>query len=171
MAEEASFPSVLQRELTKAGHKVTVVNASVSGDTTSSGKARIEWALADKADAIILELGANDMLRGIDPEKTSAALGAMIEKIQAKKMRVLLAGMIAAPGMGKEYEKKFNAIFPALARKYGVPLYPFFLEGIAARKEYNLADGMHPNAKGVEIIVGNILPHVRKLLQDETTAR
>lgn len=171
LPEEAAFPAALQRALTSAGRKVTVINASVSGDTASSGLARVDWAFAEKADAVILELGANDMLRGINPERTEAALGAIIEKIRARKMPILLAGMVAAPGMGKEYETRFNAIFPALARKYNVPLYPFFLDGIAQRKELNLADGIHPNAKGVETIVRNILPHVLKFLPGQTAAR
>ena len=171
LPEEASFPAVLQKRLRAAGHRVRVINASVSGDTSTGGLARLDWALGDKVDGVIVELGANDMLRGIEPAQTRKALDAIISRIKAKGAKVLLAGMLAAPGMGKIYTEQFNAIYPDLARKHAIPLIPFFLEGVAARKELNLGDGMHPNAKGVETMVSNAMPKVLTLIAPKTSAR
>lgn len=165
LPEEHAFPAVLQRALRAAGHeKVTVVNAGVSGDTSTGGLARLEWALGDRADAVIVELGANDMLRGIDPAETEKALGEILSRLSAKKIPILLAGMIAAPGMGKAYEERFNAIYPRLAASHGAILYPFFLDGVANERRYLLNDGMHPNIEGVREIVRRILPKALELV-------
>lgn len=164
LPDEAGFAKVLEQALIKAGHKVQVINASVSGDTSTGGLSRLDWSLNGKIDGVILELGANDMLRGIKPEQTGKALDAIITRIKAKGANVLLAGMLAAPGMGKIYENQFNAIYKTLAQKHEIPLIPFFLEGVAGNKNLNLADGIHPNAKGVQLIVRNILPLVEKLI-------
>lgn len=165
LPQEQAFPAMLEAELRRAGHNAVVRNASVSGDTASSGLSRLDWALGEPADAVIVELGANDMLRGLDPQQTEKALDAIIGNIKKRGMKVLLAGMVAAPGMGKPYETRFNAIYPALAKKHDVPLYPFFLDGVASKKSLNLPDGIHPNAKGVAVIVRNILAHVEKLIK------
>ena len=142
LSEQDAFPKRLERALRDAGYAVLVRNASVSGDTASSGLARLDWALAENADAVILELGANDMLRGIDPTQTSKALDQIIASIKKRGMKVLLAGMKAAPGMGKDYETRFNAIYPALAKKHEVLFYPFFLAGVIGVKDLNLKDGI-----------------------------
>jgi acyl-CoA thioesterase-1 len=164
-----SFPVRLEKALTSKGLKVTVHNAGVSGDTASAGLSRLDWALAGlpggKPDLVILELGANDMLRGVDPKVTTKALTAILERFRTDKVPVLLAGMKAAPNMGADYVSQFNAIYPALARQYGVPLYPFFLEGVAGNKALNQADGLHPTAKGVDVIVTGIVPMVHSLLE------
>ncbi|MGE3248414.1 MAG: arylesterase [Beijerinckiaceae bacterium] len=171
LPENAGFTSVLEAELRKSGRKVDVVNASVSGDTASGGLARLDWALGDGADAVLVELGANDMLRGIDPARTEAALDEIIRRIKAKGAKVLLAGMVAAPGMGKAYEQKFNAIYDTLAKKHAVALYPFFLDGVATNKSLNLGDGIHPNEAGVKAIVENIMPAVIKLIDGDKPVR
>ena len=159
-----SFPAQLQMALEAKGHKVTVTNAGVSGDTTSGGLERLDWALDPKPDAVIIELGANDALRGIDPAVTRAALSDIITKLQARKIAVLLCGMLAPPNYGSDYAAKFNAIYPDLSKSLGVPLYPFFLDGVAANAKLNQADGMHPTAEGVDIVVTNILPTVEAFL-------
>nr|WP_244406274.1 arylesterase [Methylocella silvestris] len=160
----AAFPAVLEKALRKEGYRVSIVNAGVSGDTASGGLARLDWSLGDRADGAIVELGANDMLRGIDPTVTRAAIEAILVKLKEKNVRTLLAGMLASANLDAEFREKFNAIYPALAKKYDAILYPFFLEGVAPRPELKLADGMHPNAIGVDEIVRNILPSVRALL-------
>ena len=160
-----AFPTVLERVLRERGHKVEVSNAGVSGDTSSGGLERLDWAVGDGADLVIVELGANDMLRGVDPAITRKALATILTRLRAKKIPVLLAGMIAAPGMGREYEAAFNAIYPDLAREFGVPLYPFFLEGVAGDRSLLLQDGMHPTPQGVEAIVRGIAPSVEALLR------
>jgi len=164
LAAEAAFPAMLETLLRKEGYHVAIVNAGVSGDTASGGLARLDWTLAEGADGLILELGANDMLRGTDPEVTKAALSAILETLKARKVKVLIAGMKANPSLGKEYQARFDAIFPELSEKYGVPLYPFFLEGAAGDPKLRLPDGLHPNAAGVERIAQGILPHVRALI-------
>jgi acyl-CoA thioesterase-1 len=161
----AAFPSVLEKALQAQGRDVTVVNGGVSGDTASGGLARLDWTLGDGADAVILELGANDMLRGVDPAVTAQALSAIVERLQAKKIKILLAGMRASPSLGRDYVAKFDAIYPALAKKYDLPLYPFFLDGMVQDASQKLADGLHPNQRGVETIVAHILPSVDALLQ------
>ncbi len=166
LAQPDAFPSVLEAALRKEGQDVEVANAAVSGDTTTAGLARIDWSIPDGTDGVLLELGANDMLRGIDPKVTKQALADMIERLQARKIRILLIGMKAAPSMGRAYVDAFEAIFPDLAKKYGLPLYPFFLDGIAMQPKLNLPDGMHPTPDGVRVIVANILPSVTAFLQN-----
>jgi len=161
---EQSFPARLERALRGAGVDARVINAGVSGDTTSGGLARLDWTLAESPALVILELGANDALRGIPPAVTEANLDRMLAQLGAKRIPVLLAGMLAPPNLGAEYGAAFNAIYPRLAQKHGVPLYPFFLEGLAAQPALLQNDGMHPNARGVEVIVAGILPHVRAAL-------
>lgn len=161
----AAFPTVLERLLKADGFDVVIDNAAVSGDTTSAGLERFDWALGEGADLVILELGANDMLRGLDPALTRRNLAEIIRRIQAKGTDVLLAGMRAAPGLGRAYEQSFGAIFPDLAREFGIPLYPFFLDGVAGNPKLQLGDGMHPNAAGVEIIAKGILPTVEAALK------
>jgi len=168
---EDAYPKVLEKTLRTRGHKVEVISASVSGDTSTGGLARLDWALNGKIDGVIVELGANDMLRGIDPDRTRAALDAIVTRIKAKGAKVLLAGMLAAPGMGKTYEDNFRNIYPALAKKHGVGLIPFFLEGVAGNKRLNLPDGIHPNPAGVHVMVGNSLPFVEKMLARASGAR
>ena len=161
LAADAAFPAVLEKTLRAEGYHVTVVNAGVSGDTASGGRARLDWALGDGADGVILELGANDMLRGVDPEVTRAALDAIVGELKARNIKVLIAGMKAASNLGQDYKARFDAIYPGLAMKYDAPLYPFFLEGVAGEPALKLGDGLHPNPAGIERIVKGILPVVR----------
>jgi acyl-CoA thioesterase I len=164
LPEKASFAAVLEAELRKQGRNATVVNGGVSGDTSTGGLARLDWTLGDGADMAIVELGANDMLRGVDPDVTEKALSGIIEKLQARKVKVLLAGMRASPSLGQTYVARFDAIYPALAKKYDVPLYPFFLDGMVDDPAQKLQDGLHPNVRGVETIVARILPSVDAVL-------
>jgi acyl-CoA thioesterase-1 len=145
-----------------------VANAGVSGDTASDGLARLEWSVPAEADIVIVELGANDALRGIDPAVTRAAIAGILGKLEERGQAVLLAGMMAPRNMGDEYAAEFDAIFPELARERGVPLYPFFLEGVAADPALNQGDGVHPTAAGVARIVEGILPHVEELVAAES---
>lgn len=154
------FSVRLEQALKTAGVDAKVVNAGVSGDTTAAGLARLDWSIPDGVDLVILELGANDALRGIPPAVTQANLDAMLTKLAARKIPVLLAGMLAPPNLGSQYGTAFNALYPGLAAKYGVPLYPFFLEGVAAQARLLQNDGMHPNPDGVDVIVRNIAPYV-----------
>lgn len=158
------FTDRLQAALTKQGHDVEVANAGVSGDTTTGGLARLDWSVPDETDLVILELGANDALRGISPEITRQNLDTMIGTLTGRGINVLLAGMLAPPNMGNSYGTAFNSIFPELADKHNVVLYPFFLDGVAAQPDKLLSDGMHPNAIGVEEMVTGILPHVIGML-------
>ncbi len=160
----SAFPAVLEAALRKEGYHVSIVNAGVSGDTMSGGLARLDWSLGEGADGLILELGANDMLRGTNPLATRAALDSILARLKEKNVKVLIAGMLASPSLGLAYRNQFDAIFPDLAAKYGAPLYPFFLEGVSGQPQFTLTDGLHPNAAGVETIVRNILPTVRLLL-------
>lgn len=162
------FTARLQAALGNAGQEVLVLNAGVSGDTTAGGRARIGWALADKPDAVIVELGANDGLRGLDPKATFDNLDAAIDEIRKAGLPVLLTGMQAPPNLGRDYADDFNAIYPRLAEKHDVLFYPFFLAGVAARPELNQDDGIHPNPEGVKVIVRRILPYVRDLLAQVT---
>ncbi len=159
------FAPKLEAALRKQGHDVTVVDGGVSGDTTSGGLARLDWTLGDGADAVILELGANDMLRGIDPKVPADNLDKMLAALKARHIPVLLAGMHTAPSMGREYSDRFDAIYPEMSRKYDVALYPFFLNGIIGDQALHLPDGLHPNAAGVDVIVQKILPAVDDLLK------
>ena len=158
------FTEKLQTMLQAEGRDVEVMNAGVSGDTTSGGLSRLDWSVPDGTQLVILELGANDMLRAISPEITEKNLDAMLAKLKARKIPVLLAGMRAAPNLGTDYQAAFDAIYPRLAEKYGATLYPFFLDGVAADPKLLQADGLHPSAKGVEIMVGRILPTLEKLI-------
>jgi acyl-CoA thioesterase-1 len=154
------FAPQLERALKESGVEAQVIDAGVSGDTTAGGLARLDWALADAPDLVILELGANDMLRGVDPAETRANLDAMLAKLRAAGPKVLLAGMRAAPNLGPDYGGAFEGLYADLAAKYDVPLYPFFLEGVATDPKLNLPDGLHPNEAGIAEIVRRILPHV-----------
>jgi acyl-CoA thioesterase-1 len=146
------------------GYDVEVVNAGVSGDTASSGLARLDWVVPEGTRAVIVALGANDALRGIDPAVTEKALDAILECLVARGIAAMLAGMKAPPNMGADYVERFDAIYPTLARRHGVPLYPFLLDGVAARPDLNQGDGMHPTARGVEVIAERMLPAVRAFL-------
>jgi len=159
-----SFTERLEKALRDKGFDVAVVNAGVSGDTTSGGLARLDWSVPDGTGLVILELGANDMLRGIDPALIERNLDAMLARLKARNIPVLLAGMVAAPNLGHAYGEAFGTIYPRLAEKYGVPLYPFFLDGVAGDTALALEDAMHPDAAGVRRIVEGILPTVEKTL-------
>lgn len=160
----AAFPIRLQKALEAKGIKVDMINAGVSGDTSSGGRDRVDWSVPDGTDAVILELGANDALRGTDPAVTRGALTDIITKLKARKIAVLLCGMLAPPNYGSDYAAKFNTIYPDLAKSLGVPLYAFFLDGVAGDAKLNQADGMHPTADGVDIVVKNMLPTVEAFL-------
>lgn len=161
----AGFVDQLQKALADKGLNVNVVSAAVSGDTTSSGLARLDWSISDDIDLVILELGANDALQGLPLEQTKANLEKMIVRLKERGKKVLLTGMRAPPNMGKDYVSRFDAIYPALAKKHSLPFYPFFLEGVAAKPELNLGDGIHPNSDGIAIIVKAIAPLVEDILQ------
>jgi len=156
------FTDQLEKALRDKGFDVSVANAGVSGDTTSGGLARLDWSVPDGTALVILEFGGNDMLRGIDPALVDKNLDAMLARLRERNIPVLLAGMVAAPNLGHAYGEAFGAIYPRLAEKYGVPLYPFFLEGVAGNPALQLEDAMHPNAAGVKRIVEGILPMVEK---------
>lgn len=166
-----AFPVKLQAALRAKGLAVTVENAGVSGDTSSGGLDRLDWAVGDGVDAVILELGANDALRGIDPAITRRNLDAIITRLKERNIPILLTGMIAPPNMGSTYGAAFNPIFPDLAAKHGLLFDPFFLEGVAAERDLNLADGMHPNGRGVDVIVRRILPKVEELIAQVRSRR
>ena len=160
----AAFPARLQKALSDKGIKVDMINAGVSGDTSSGGRDRLDWSIPAGTEMVVLELGANDGLRGTDPTVTRAALTDILTRLKARKIAVLLCGMVAPPNYGSEYAAKFNAIYPELSKSFDVPLYPFFLEGVAADANLNQADGMHPTPEGVDVIVKNILPSVEAFL-------
>jgi acyl-CoA thioesterase-1 len=159
-----AFPDQLQAALRARGEDVGVVNAGVSGDTAAAGLARYDWSVPPDADALIVELGANDMLRGLPPAETEKALGAILDKAKTAGKPVLLVGMRAAPNLGADYGRTFEAIYPELAKSYGAILYPFFLDGVAGDPKLNQPDGLHPTAAGVAVIVQRILPAVEELL-------
>ncbi len=160
-----AFPEQLARALHTAGVDATVINSGVSGDTTAGGRARLDWSLPEKVDLVIVELGANDGLRGIEPAETEANLDAILAALDAREIPVLLAGMLAPPNLGREYANAFDTIFPRLAARHDVAFYPFFLEGVAADAALNQPDGIHPNAAGVARIVARITPHVIRALE------
>ena len=164
LSASSAFPARLQKSLETNGIAVDMINAGVSGDTTSGGRDRLDWSVPEGTEAVILELGANDALRGIDPRVTRAALTDILTRLKARKIAVLLCGMVAPPNYGSDYSARFNAIYPELAKYFGVPLYPFFLEGVATDARLNQADGLHPTAEGVDAIVQNILPTVEAFL-------
>jgi acyl-CoA thioesterase I len=160
----AAFPARLQKALQSKGIAVDMVNAGVSGDTSSGGRDRLDWSVPEGTQAVIVELGANDALRGVDPKVTRSALTDILTRLKARGIAVLLCGMYAPPNYGADYSERFNAIYPDIAGQFGVPLYPFFLEGVATEAKLNQADGIHPTAEGVDTIVRNILPAVEAFL-------
>jgi acyl-CoA thioesterase-1 len=160
LSAPSAFPARLQKSLKSKGIAVDMINAGVSGDTSSGGRDRLDWSVPEGTEAVILELGANDALRGIDPAVTRAALTDILTRLKARGISVLLCGMVAPPNYGSDYSARFNAIYPELAKSFAVPLYPFFLEGVATDASLNQADGLHPTAEGVDAIVKNILPMV-----------
>ena len=164
LERQDSFPAQLQRALNRDGFDAVVSNAGVSGDTSAGGRTRLDWVLAEKPSVAIVELGANDGLRGLDPETTFANLDAIVERLEGAGVAVLLTGMRAPPNLGREYGRAFAALYPRLAAKHGVVLYPFFLEGVAADPALNQDDVIHPNALGVAVIVERILPYVKRVL-------
>ncbi|MBF0333927.1 MAG: arylesterase [Alphaproteobacteria bacterium] len=171
LSDGQGFAARLEAALAARGHKVTVIDAGVSGDTSAGGRARLDWVMGDRPHAAIVELGANDALRGVDPAVTERNLAAILDRFAAEGVPVLLAGMLAPPNLGREYGQAFKAVFERLAKRDGVIFYPFFLEGVATRPELNLDDGMHPNARGVQTIVDRILPHVERLLERTAEGR
>lgn len=164
LAESEAFPAQLEQALRARGQDVKIVNAGVSGDTAAAGLARLNWALPDDASAVIIELGANDALQGLDPQATKAVLEKIITEVKARGLLILLAGMETPPNMGKEYATAFRALYADLAQRYDLVFYPFFLDGVALDDRLTLDDGMHPNAQGVARIVQGILPKVEELL-------
>jgi len=159
-----AFPAKLQKALKDKGINVDITNAGVSGDTASGGRDRLDWSVPEGTQGVILELGANDALRGTDPAVTRAALSDILTRLKARGVPVLLCGMLAPPNYGKDYADRFNAIYPDLAKSFGVPLYAFFLDGVAADAKLNQADGIHPTSAGVDIIVKTIMPTVEVFL-------
>ncbi len=162
---EQAFPQQLEAALRQQGHRVRVLNAGVSGDTTAGGLARLDWVLADRPDLVIVELGANDALRGLDPARARENLDTILTRLKAAGVRPLLAGMRAPRNLGRDYYTKFDRLYPELAQRHAIPLYPFFLDGVAGRPELNQEDGMHPTASGVAVIVKSILPLVTESLE------
>jgi acyl-CoA thioesterase I len=159
-----AFPAKLTQALKAKGIAATIANAGVSGDTASGGLGRLDWSVPDGTEAVILELGANDALRGLDPKQTKVALDTILSKLKERRIPVLLAGMLAPRNLGADYARNFDAIFPALASAYGSILYPFFLDGVAGDAKLNQSDGLHPTAAGVNIIVARIFPKVEELI-------
>jgi len=159
-----TFPAQLEAALREAGHEVRVTNAGSSGDTTETGRSRVDWVVRPRTDAAIVVLGANDALRGIDPEVTRRNLDAILTRLAEKGVPTLLAGMKAPRNMGQSYVERFDAIYPELAAKHGTVFDPFFLKGVAGQSRLNQDDGIHPNAEGVGVIVERMLPKVEKLL-------
>jgi acyl-CoA thioesterase-1 len=164
VAPTQAFPVQLQARLRADGYDVVVDNGGVSGDTTADGLARLDWSLSDHPDVALVELGANDMLRGLDPKQAAANLDAILARLAAAKVKVLLLGMRSVTNWGADYQHSFDAIYPALAKKYDVPLYPFFLDGVALDPALNQGDGLHPKPAGVAVIVGRVAPLVEHLL-------
>jgi acyl-CoA thioesterase I len=164
LAANAAFPARLEKALKAKGLAVAIANAGVSGDTAAGGLARLDWSVPDGTEAVIVALGANDMLRGVDPKVTRRALEEIVRRLRARRIEVLLAGMRAAPNLGPDYGREFEAIFTDLAKTYDLLLYPFFLDGVAADAKLNQGDGIHPTAAGVDRIVAGILPKAEELI-------
>ncbi|CAA7613161.1 Lysophospholipase L1 and related esterase (fragment) [Candidatus Terasakiella magnetica] len=164
LAANAAFPVRLEKALQAEGRDVTLINGGVSGDTTAGGLARLDWALAAKPQMVILELGANDALRGLNPKVTHANLDAILKRLTTDGIGVLLAGMLAPPNMGRTFQDEFKAVYDQLATRYDVVFYPFFLDGVAGDARLVQSDGLHPTAAGVDVLVSHILPAVRTLL-------
>lgn len=158
-----SFPDKLQEALKARGHDVTMINGGVSGDTAAEGAARLDWALTNDVKAVIVELGANDALRGLEPKQTEASLRQIMDTLKKKHLPALILGMKAPPNLGADYQVKFDGIYAKLAAEYGAALYPFYLDGVAADHDLNQADGIHPNEKGLAVIVPKILPYAEAL--------
>ncbi|OUR78860.1 arylesterase [Alphaproteobacteria bacterium 46_93_T64] len=167
LSQAHAFPVQLERALRDEGLAIKVENAGVSGDTSTGGLQRLDWALANGADFVLLELGANDALRGIDPSITRKNLDAIITKIRAKNIPIFFTGMRAPPNMGPVYQQEFDEIFPELARKHNLAFYPFFLEGVAAMADLNQSDAIHPNSEGVAIIVKKMVPHLVSFIKNK----
>ena len=165
LADGNTFPEQLEAALQAAGHDVKVINGGNSGDTTAAGRARLDWSLAERPDAVLVELGANDSLRGLDPDQTYANLDAILTRLGDEGLPVLLAGMLAPRNLGTRYTEAFDSVYPRLAEKHGVALYPFFLDGVALDPSLNQPDGIHPNAAGVGVIVERITPAVVALIE------
>jgi acyl-CoA thioesterase-1 len=168
LPENDAFPAQLEKALRARGQEVKVVNAGVSGDTAAAGLARLDWAMPDDASAVIIELGANDALQGLDPAATKATLEKIITDLKARGLSILLAGMEAPRNLGKDYVDRFRAIYEDLAKRYDLVFYPFFLDGVVLDDKYMQNDGLHPNAEGVARIVDGILPKVEELLARTT---
>lgn len=168
---EAAFPARLEKALGAKGIAATIANAGVSGDTASGGLARLDWSVPEGTDAVILELGANDALRGLDPKITKTALDTILRKLAERRISVLLTGMQAPRNLGPDYARDFDAVYPALASTHSVVFYPFFLEGVATDSKLNQSDGLHPNAAGVDAIVMRILPRIEELIVRARAAR
>lgn len=168
LPEKDSFPSQLEDALRASGLNVEVINGGVSGDTTAGGLARLDWALADRPDAVLVCLGANDALRGLSPQTTYSNLDRLLTRLEERGVPVLLAGMRAPYNFGTEYGNRFDAIYPKLAKKHGIPLYPFFLEGVITVPELNQMDGLHPNDRGVRVVVKGLLPQVKTWIEPLT---
>ena len=166
LAHDEGFEAQLAAALRARGHDVSIVDGAVSGDTTAGGLARLDWSLGEGADAAIVELGANDGLRGVDPAETEKNLGAILDKLAARHIPVLLTGMYAMPNLGRDYSATFGAVFDRLGHRPGVLYDPFFLDGVATVPGLNQPDRMHPNATGVQHIVARLLPLVEKLLAE-----
>jgi acyl-CoA thioesterase-1 len=160
----AAFPAVLERSLKARGHKVEIANAGVSGDTASAGLDRLDWSIPDGTDGVIVELGANDMLRGLDPAIPRRAIDTIVTRLKERRIPVMLAGMMASRNLGAEYAREFDGLYRDIARKHDLVLYPFFLDGVVGDRSLNLPDGLHPTARGVEVIVERILPTVETFL-------
>jgi acyl-CoA thioesterase-1 len=164
LPQSAAFPVVLERALKAKGHNIEIINAGVSGDTASGGLERLDWSVPDSTDGVIVELGANDMLRGADPAVTRRAIEGIVERLESRNIPVMLAGMYASRNLGEDYGRRFESVYREIAVKHRLVHYPFFLDGIAGDRTLNLPDGIHPTAKGVEIIVARILPTVEAFL-------
>jgi acyl-CoA thioesterase-1 len=162
---EEAFPARLESKLRAAGHDVRVINAGVSGDTTAAGLARLDWALGARPDFAVVELGGNDMLRGVDPAETRRNLDAILTRLKAARVPALILGMKAGRNLGADYVKAFDALFPELAEKHNAELYPFVLDGIALESAHNQGDGIHPNERGVAVLVDQVTPYMVRLLQ------
>jgi acyl-CoA thioesterase-1 len=168
LAPDEAFPARLEKLLRDKGHDVAIANAGVSGDTTADGLARLDWSIPDGTKGVILELGANDALRGLSPAESRSNLDAILKRLKERKIPVLLVGILAPPNMGADYEAQFNPIYTALASQHGVPLYPFFLDGVAMQPALQLKDGMHPNGDGTSVMAEKILPAAETFLKSLT---
>ncbi len=166
LLSDQAWPTLLEHRLRADGLDSRVLNAGVSGDTAANGLSRLGWILEERPDIVVVELGANDALRGLDPARTADHLEAIISRSLAAGARVLLTGMHAPANLGQDYRRAFDAIYPELARKFGIPLYPFFLDGVATRPELNQPDGIHPTAEGMALVLERIYPHIKAMVEE-----